>query len=254
MSTKTDWWFRFFNSPDYLSIYKEMTGPKRTEKELDFCSKALRWKKGQQILDAPCGAGRHSIELAKRGFSVTGLDVSYYLLGKAEQQSQLLPSRIPTPVFTRGLLQQCPFLSHTFDYVICMFSSFGYGETQEENLTIMKEFTRILKNGGKVLIDLMNRNFIEPRLNCVYESEQEGLFVREERTIIDNGRRLNNLLTVTDRHGNKRSYLYRPWLFNGWEISLLATQAGLNVETVYGNFNGSKFSNYSERAMLVAYK
>ncbi len=231
-----------------------MTGPERTERELDFCERVFAWKNGQPILDAPCGAGRHSLVLAGRGHTVFGLDISAYLIQQAVRGAEHLPKKCVMPSFTRGLMQQNPFRSEMFDFVICMFSSYGYGENNDENLLIMKEFARVLKKGGKVLIDVMNRHFIEPRLNCVYESEQAGLFVREERTVLDNGRRLNNLITVTDDKGNKRSYLYRPWLFNGWELSLLATQAGLNVDRVYGNFDAEPYSNYSERAMLAAYK
>ncbi len=255
MKTKNDWWFRFFNTKDYLDIYREMTGPQRTRQELGFGDKILSWNKGQIILDAPCGAGRHCFELARRGFYVFGLDISIYLLDIAKQRKKVSQGNNNTfPRFIRGLLQHSPFRSDTFDFVICMFSSFGYGETEEDNLIVLKEYLRVLKPGGKVLIDVMNRHFIIPRLNPIYESVQSGLRVREERTITDQNRRLHNLITVTDKNGDKRSYIYRPWLFNGWELSWLASRAGLKVENVYGNFQGDLYKSDSERAMLVAFK
>ncbi len=254
IKNKNDWCFRFFNSPDYVDIYHDMTGPDRTEKEIQFCERVLQWQPGQRILDAPCGAGRHSLALARRGFSPVGVDFSSYLLLLAQCGIPRFSFRRPKPVFTRGLLQQLPFQNDSFDFIICLFSSFGYGECEDDNLTVMSEFARVLRPGGKVLIDVMNRHFIVPRLNPVFESVQSNLCVREERTITDNGRRLQNCIQVQDKDGNKRIYYYRPWLFNGWELSWLAARAGLKSMAIYGNFYAEEYQDTSERAMMVAVK
>lgn len=251
--TKTRWWHRFFNHPDYLAIYRDMTGSERTRLELDFCGRALEWTAGEPILDAPCGAGRHTLELARRGHNATGLDVAEYLLAKAMEAAPRHSYDYP-PRFARGLLQQLPFRDGSFGHVVCLFSSFGYGETEEDNLAVMREFARVARPGGKILIDVMNRHFVVPHLNKVYESVQHGLRVREERTIVDNGRRLHNRITVTEPNGARRSYLYRPWLFNGRELSLLAAKAGLRAAKLYGAFGGRAYQSGSERAMLVAIK
>ena len=254
ITNKTDWCFRFFNSPDYLDIYDDMTGPERTEKEINFCERVMRWETGCNILDAPCGAGRHSLSLAKRGYNVAGLDFSSYLLEQAKQSVPRFSLRGTKPRYARGLLQNLPFAVGSFDSLVCLFSSYGYGECEEENLQVMKEFARVLRPGGMLLIDVMNRHFIAPRLHPVFESVRSGLKVREERTITDNGRRLHNCIQVEDKKGNKRQYFYRPWLFNGWELSWLATQADLKVDAVYGNFFADKYEDASERAMMVAVK
>ncbi len=254
MKTHNDWFYRFFNSADYLDIYRDMTGPKRTQQELRFCERVLDWSNNDLILDAPCGAGRHAINLARRGYHLVGLDISNFLLDLARHDTETLPLNIPTPMLTRGLMQAIPFMNNSFDYVICLFSSFGYGKNEAENLAIMEEFARVAKPGGKILIDVMNRHFILPRLNRVYDSVQSGLKVREERTVTDNQRRLHNIITVRDKNGNKRQYLYNPWLYNGFELSWLAARAGLNVCEIYGNFYAEKYDPKSERAILLAQK
>lgn len=250
-----EWSARFFNHPDYLGIYGEMTSPSRTKAELTFCGSMLKWRVGDVILDAPCGAGRHTIPLAHQGHTITGLDLSGYLLHEAKQTTLKRFWKRSQPQFVQGVLQQLPFASNQFDHVLNLFSSFGYLDTEEENFSVMQEYARVLRPGGKVLIDVMNRHFIVPRLNQAFESFHEnGLFVHEQRAVINNGRRMHNEITVTDEKGDKRYYLYRPWLYNGAELSAFATRAGLTVETVYGDFRGSFYHLKSERAILVAVK
>ncbi|MFB3785693.1 MAG: class I SAM-dependent methyltransferase [bacterium] len=251
MDFTTHWAYHFFNSPDYLALYQDMTTPWRTGKELDFCGKVLRWEKGQLILDAPCGAGRHCWELARRGYTVVGLDFSSYLLAQAQGIRE--PADAPPP-WVRGLLQHLPFRDGLFDFVICLFSSFGYGDTQNENIQILKEYARVLRPGGKVLIDVMNRHFVLSGLTPVHRSVQGNISVHEFRTLTDNKRRLHNRITVQYPDGVTRAYDYRPWMFNGWELSYLAHLAGLEVDGLYGNFQAEPYHPKSERAMLVAVK
>ncbi|HOJ61294.1 MAG TPA: methyltransferase domain-containing protein [bacterium] len=251
MDFTTHWAYHFFNSPDYLALYQDMTTPWRTGMELDFCEKVLRWRKDHLILDAPCGAGRHGWELARRGYTVVGLDFSSYLLTQAQGIRE--PADAP-PRWVRGLMQRLPFRDGSFDFVICLFSSFGYGDTEEENLHIVKEYARVLRPGGKVLIDVMNRHFVLSGLNQVHRSVHGNITVSEYRTLTDNQRRLHNRITVHFPDGTTHVYDYRPWMFNGWELSHLVNQANLRVDGLYGNFQAEPYHRKSERAMLVAVK
>ena len=227
----------------------------RTKTELAFCASILNWKIGEAILDAPCGAGRHSVPLAHKGYTITGLDLSGFLLREAKQTALKGFWKKNQPRFVQGVLQQLPFAANQFDHVINLFSSYGYLDSEEENFQVMQEYARVLRPGGKVLIDVMNRHFIVPRLNEQFESvHASGLFVREERNIINNGRRMHNAITVTDDDGSQRCYFYRPWLYNGAELSAHAANAGLIVESVYGDFKGRLYQKQSERAILVAVK
>ena len=246
-----DWWFEFFSSSDYLNIYSETTNPKRTQTELRFAEKALGWDRHHWILDAPCGPGRHTWELHRRGYRVIGLDISEFLLKTARSRRDQHEEDV---VLVRAHLARIPIASQTIRWAMSLFSSFGYGETEEENLCIMREYARVLVSGGKLLIDLMNRHHIVRFLSPVYRHKKGHLFVREERTVINQGRRLSNHITVTEPGGEQRRYLYAPWLFNGWEISWMAEQAGLKTEKIYGHFDGRAYTEDGERAMLVARK
>lgn len=249
------WSPHFFGHPDYLDLYQEMTGPGRTRDELRFCDIALNWNPGQSVLDAPCGAGRHSAPLARKGLLLTSLDLSGFLLTRAKKrEAWRLWRRDRVPRWVQGNLLRLPLQANSFDYAISLFSSFGYMDSEDENQGVIREYARVLKPGGKLLVDVMNRNFLVPLLSRSYHSIQQGLLVDESRKIIDNGRRLHNKIVVTDKKGKQRKYLYRPWLYNGFELSFHMTEAGLETEQIYGAFDGRNYASDSERAMIVAVK
>ncbi|MFH1738677.1 MAG: class I SAM-dependent methyltransferase [bacterium] len=246
-----DWWFEFFSSPDYLNIYSETTNPERTRLELQFAEKALGWDRDHWILDAPCGQGRHTWDLHRHGYRVIGLDMSQFLLKTAHNERG---DKEEDVFLIRAHLGRIHIASQTVQWAMSLFSSFGYGETDEDNLRILREYARVLAPGGKLLIDVMNRHHIVRFLSPVYRHKKGRLKVREERTIINRGRRLSNSITVTDPNGIQRRYQYVPWLFNGWELSWLAQRAGLQTVKIYGNFDGRSYNEDAERAMLVARK
>ena len=117
-----------------------MTNPYRTQIELDFCERVLGWSQEQTILDAPCGAGRHSLELAGMGYRVIGLDFSDYLLQQAQNRWKVTRVSPEYPAFVQGNLLTLPFQPNSFDHIICLFTSFGYGDNLEENLQVLRNF------------------------------------------------------------------------------------------------------------------
>ena len=181
------------------------------------------------------------------------MDLSPYLLGVASGPEEEKISNTG-PTWIRAHLGHLPLREGSVDFAISMFSSFGYGSSEAENLGVMCEYARVLKPGGTLLVDVMNRHYISRYLTPVYRHRERGLAVREERKIIENGRRLHNRICVTDREGVPRRYDYKPWLFNGFELTLLAERAGLKPKKVYGSFESADYNLDSERAMLVAVK
>lgn len=81
-------WYREIFDEDYLRVYGPLFKPERTAKEVEFLLGVLALKPGASILDLCCGYGRHSIELARKGFQVTGYDLSEHLLGAAKQAAR----------------------------------------------------------------------------------------------------------------------------------------------------------------------
>src|SRR2546428_336156 len=82
----SDWWRSWFG-PGYLALYDD-TLRERTPNEIDRLEALLQLRPPLRILDLPCGQGRHAIELARRGYEVTGMDLSPYLIGVAKARGE----------------------------------------------------------------------------------------------------------------------------------------------------------------------
>src|SRR2546429_5265848 len=115
----SEWWRSWFG-PGYLALYDEYLA-ERTPVEIDRLEALLGMRPPLRILDLPCGQGRHAIELARRGYDVTGADLSPYLLRVADGSGRARGARAPW-VFA-GMRR--PRAGATVDVVLNLFTSLG---------------------------------------------------------------------------------------------------------------------------------
>ena len=144
-----EWWGTFFG-PDYLRMYR--FDPTRTRQEVDGVLDILGLKPAASVLDLCCGQGRHAVELARRGYEVTGLDASGFLLREARKAAR---RRRVAVAWVRGDMREIPFRNR-FDAVVNLFTSFGYFRTKAEDLAVLRGVRRALKPSGHLLIDTLN--------------------------------------------------------------------------------------------------
>lgn len=114
-----------------------------TRKEVDLFSEILRLSPEDKILDLCCGQGRHSLQLARWGFpNVEGLDRSHYLIQQAKTQVKKEGLNVR---FREGDARKLSYLPDSFDVVMILGNSFGYFETIQDDLRVLKEVSRVLK-------------------------------------------------------------------------------------------------------------
>lgn len=124
--------------------------------ECDFIEKEINYNKNIRILDIGCGTGRHSIELAKRGYTVVGIDLSESLLKRAKEKASEQNLQI---VFQKHDARNLPFL-HEFDLVIMLCEgAFPLMETDEMNFQILQNAANALKPNGKIIFTTLNGLF-----------------------------------------------------------------------------------------------
>jgi SAM-dependent methyltransferase len=147
MSEAAPWWQTFFDGP-WGEHQAQGYPAERTRAETDFIVSALALAPGARVLDIPCGEGRHSIELAARGFAPTAVDFNPKALAVAERNARERGVRVE---FARADMRDFTPQS-TMDAASCFFGSFGYF-SDADNLRFAANVARALAPGGSFLID-----------------------------------------------------------------------------------------------------
>ncbi|HEY4244866.1 MAG TPA: class I SAM-dependent methyltransferase [Kofleriaceae bacterium] len=241
-------WFVDLFDEDYLRTLPFLT-PQATQAEAEFVIDALGLQPGGQVLDIGCGYGRHAMELAARGFHVVGLDLSTPLLVRGGEEAH---RRGLTINFVRGDMRELDFEAQ-FDGAYCLFSTFGYFD-DETNKRTVSNIARALKPGGRVLIEILNRDYVIQDLPTRVWWEGEGCVVLEEvelnyfssriqvnrSVVFDDGRQLEQEISV-------RAYSLH-------EVGKLMHAAGFRVLEVSGAFHtrGRFFGNQSRHIIVLA--
>jgi len=213
------------------------------EEEARFIKKALRLRKGQRVLDAPCGVGRIAFHLACQGCAVTGVDLRPQFVNRARRRFRKAGL---TGRFRVMDLRNLDFVEE-FDGVFNWGGSFGYF-SDKENLELLRRYARALRSGGRVLIDQVHREYI--LRNFAPEKLRGEVIVRnywdkETKRIIS--RRI-----VDGRNDPKNMSSMR--LYTLKETKKLFEQVGLVIEALYGSFKGEEFRRSSPHLIAVGRK
>lgn len=186
---KAEWWRQLFNA-NYLRTDGDVVNDETiTKTEIDLFTSILTPSKESSILDLCCGHGRHSLELARRGFTnIVGLDRSHYLVNQARTLNKREGYNI---TFKEGDARTLPFPSDTFDYIILLGNSFGYFESRNDDFRVLNEAMRVLKPFGTLLIDIADGDHLRDNFQArSWEWIDKRYFVCRERSLSEDGERL----------------------------------------------------------------
>lgn len=219
--TDTNWWtpeYEFFGqfyefadrSEEGFNTLHRMTREERTQREIAIIEKFLSPTPKSKILDCPCGSGRHSLNLAQKGYQVVGIDINDYMLKLANgnRQNASLNGNI---TFMKMDMRKLELENESFDYIINMFLSFGFFN-DIDNIKVVKEFSRLLKRGGKLLL----------HLDLNYDRVINNLYLRGDQHI-SRGCNLNGeyrILEIKEKYDEQNKRLLGEWtLLNGGPIT-----------------------------------
>ena len=162
-------------------------------------------KRNDRILDLCGGQGRHSIELAKRGYlDLTVLDYSNYLINLGEKRAKKENLKIN---FFQGDARSTGLKSNDYSVVIIMANSYGYFQKERDNFQILKEVNRLLEVKGRLLIDLVDPVYIKKNINPMSWHNIGDVYVLRKREIKKNFVRIQEIV-ISQEEGLLRDECY----------------------------------------------
>ena len=247
----TNWYTEFFNE-DYPKIYSERLSQDATEREAAFVVRALGLREGDRVLDLACGHGRHAVALAQRGMVVTGQDLNEDYLRTAEEDAARSGVEVET---VHGDMRDIPF-TNEFDAVINMFTAFGYFDSEDEDVRVLKAVASSLKRQGQLLLDTINREWVLANyVQNDWRADDDGntfLEHREFDLVTSRNRVTFSIITADGTRRDSPGHDVR--LYTLTELVRLLDAAGLRPSAAYGDYDGAPYAINTPRMILVATK
>jgi SAM-dependent methyltransferase len=242
----SDWWRDFFSGL-FVELWLRVPTAEQTRQEADFIESSLQLPPAGRVLDVPCGGGRHAVELAGRGYHITGVDISPEFLSAARRLSA---ERQVAVDWQQREMTDLPW-PDTFDGVYCFGNSFGY-LTDEGNTAFLSAVARTLKSGRRFILDT------GITWESLFKSFQEqhdmpfGDMLFQSRRRYDPAQaRIETEYTLTRGDVTEtKSALHRVYGYR--ELCGLLTAVGFGEIEGYGSFERESFKLGSPRLLLVA--
>jgi SAM-dependent methyltransferase len=239
-----EWFSEWFNSPYYHILYRNRDY-REARLFIDGISRLLNFHSGDRILDIACGKGRHSIYLNRQGFDVTGIDISPDSIAHARQYAN---ERLHFSVHD----MREPFQDGAFDFVLNLFTSFGYFETEKENIQATCTAARALEPEGKLVLDFFNTPKVLANMPPYEEKHMDGITFEIRKHMEGN-------FIVKDidfaAGGEKHHYQERVKALRWDDFLRYFGNAGLEVIHMFGDYHLNAYdAATSDRMIFVAQK
>lgn len=206
--------------------------------------------KGKAVLDLGCGPGRWAIPLAQKGFSVTGVDRTKFLLSVARAKAKAARVKIE---WVRADMRDFR-RPDSFDLVLSMLTSFGYFDRKDEDRLVLRNMFTNLKPGGVCMIDLAGKEQVarvyQPTTS---DTLPNGDVLVQRHRIADAWSRIHNEWILV-RKGRTRSFNFHHTIYSAQELSDRLAEAGFKHIRVYGSLAGDEYGPNGQRLIVVAGK
>lgn len=224
-----------------------------TAREVDSVVKLLDLQPGATVVDLCCGPGRHSLELARRGFKVTGVDLNRAYVKQARKA--VAAEKLDVEFVEANVLEFSR--KGAFDAAIIMYSSFGYFEEIADDRRLLANISASLRPHGAVLIDTMGK---EPSSRRFFERAwhrpddfPEDVFIVENR-VVGAWERLELKWTVVKPDGARKNAIMNIRLYSALEMASLLRDAGFDKIGAYGDLSGAAYDQNATVLVAVGRK
>jgi len=202
------------------------------------------------LLDVGSGPGRYAVPFRKRGFTVTGVDITPFLMDKARAYAEAEGVEIELVAEDMRSFVR----ANEFDLAISMLTSFGYFDDDQEDLKVLRKIHASLKPGGVFVFDTIGKEVLA-RIFLDTNSKElpDGSLVVQRRQAINDWSQMENeWLLIKD--GRVRTFRLRHWLYSGREFKQLLLAAGFSAVELHGDLEGRPYGPEAARLIAIGRK
>jgi SAM-dependent methyltransferase len=236
----------------WRELYPYMFSPERFAVAGDQVDQvlSLAHSSGGAVLDLCCGPGRHAVEFARRGLSVTGVDRSPFLLERARERAA------ESGVTVEWVLEDMRRFERAsaFNLACSLFTSFGYFEREEEDLEVLRHVHQSLKPGGVLVLEMLGKERLaRVYQNAVCTESPDGAFLLQRHEIRSDWSRIRNEWMLL-KDGRYRTFHFEHTIYSGRELKERLSASGFSDVQLFGDLGGAPFGVDSARLVAVARK
>jgi SAM-dependent methyltransferase len=232
----TETWDAFF-SDFYLRAFAADERQGEAEAQALAAARLSGCPDGGDLLDVPCGFGRHVVPLARAGYRAVGVDRSRALLEEAKRRA----GHERWPKLAVADYRELPFADESFDAALNLFSSLGYlGD--EGDTHVLGEIRRVLRPDARLVIEIMHRDRAVRGFNEQdWRLLGEGRLLLEQRTFDAASGVAQTTETLIDSGGERESRSFSVRVYTATELLAMVHRAGFAEAKAYGDLEGGPF-------------
>ena len=241
------WYDTWFGSTAYTIVYGHRDEDEAADM-IDLMETVVDPEPGAAILDMGCGRGRHAHELARRGYNVTGIDLSPESIADAAETAAT--EGLSGVTFHEGDMRD-PVCEACFDGVVNLFTAFGYFTDDAENQQALDAMTTALRPGGWFVQDFLNAPQVRDTLVPEDTRTEGDTTITQRRRIVDG--RVHKEIELS-HHGVVETHQESVRLYDRDALEHMHARAGLDVQQAFGTYAGDPHTPESPRLILVSHK
>ena len=220
-----------------------------TKEEVEQMLSLLKLQPGEIICDLCCGVGRHSLELGRLGYRVTGVDRTEPYIEEAKKKAD--EQGLNVRFLQEDMRRFCE--PDAFDAMINVFTSFGYFEDAADDKQVVENVYTSLKGSGKFLIDIMGKEVLARIFQEKRWREEDGLIILEEAKVSEDWSRIDSRWIII--RGEKREECWFSLrIYSASELVELLRSCGFGRVEIYGDLSGSPYDKTAQRLVVAAHK
>lgn len=227
--------------------------PWTPQAQVSFVERVLALEPRSRILDLGCGSGRQTLELARRGHRVLGLDAVETPLAEARAAARQERLNIH---FLKSDTRQIPY-KNDFDAVVCLSTAFGLLPSERDDAKVLESVVKALKPGGQLLLDLLNKEWLmrhfEPQF-WEQASEGRGDVVLDRFSFNFETGRLDNHRMFVAPGGERTPSFVSQRVYTLTEMKAQLGRVDLEYRQVWGGFDGGPYGMDTPRMIVLAVK